>query len=199
MIHNWIWNILFIFLCWLQGLYDCANKYHTYLALHIDGIARARLWQLHWNNYSEERKMIFLRKKMTLNFEVICRHTIGFYPTVLYTDGLKFCKLIYMNALWPSDAIWRRRTWSTLICWLAAPKQYLNRCWLTIKQVLCHSFQRNSCLNIQDVNPQDVFDIITIKITATSPRGWWINCEIGGVTCTCKMFPPGSQIASEKQ
>ena len=39
-------------------------------------------------------------------------------------------------ALWPSDAIWRHRSWSTLAwamaCCLTAPSHYLNQCWLIV-------------------------------------------------------------------
>ena len=44
------------------------------------------------------------------------------------------------NSLWPSDAIWRHRSWSTLAqvmtgC-LMAPSHYLNQCWLIINEVI---------------------------------------------------------------
>ena len=48
-----------------------------------------------------------------------------------------------LNSLGPSDAIWRWRSWSTLVqlmaCCLTAPSHYLNQCWLIISQVLWHS------------------------------------------------------------
>ena len=41
-----------------------------------------------------------------------------------------------VNSLWPRDAIWRWRSWSTLFqvmaCCLTAPSHYLNQCWLII-------------------------------------------------------------------
>ena len=43
-----------------------------------------------------------------------------------------------ISSLWPSDAIWRHRTWSTLVqvmaCCLMAPTHYLNQCWLIISE-----------------------------------------------------------------
>ena len=43
------------------------------------------------------------------------------------------------NSLWPCDAIWRQRSWSTLVqvmaCCLMAPSHCLNQCWL------CQIFQ----------------------------------------------------------
>ena len=48
-----------------------------------------------------------------------------------------------INSLWPSDAIWRHRSWSTLAqvmtCCLTAPSHYLNHCWLVISKVKWHS------------------------------------------------------------
>ena len=41
-----------------------------------------------------------------------------------------------VNSLWPSDALWRHRYWSTLAqvmaCCLTAPSHYLNQCWLIV-------------------------------------------------------------------
>ena len=74
----------------------------------------------------------------------------------------------FVNPLWPSDAIWRQRSGSTLAqvmaCYLTAPSHYLNQCWLIIRKVwtviliwgqfqkpyLCHQSQK-------------------------SPRGQWVN------------------------
>ena len=40
-----------------------------------------------------------------------------------------------LNSLWPSDYIWRHRSWSTLsqviACCLTAPSHFLKQCWLT--------------------------------------------------------------------
>ena len=55
-----------------------------------------------------------------------------------------FCSgLIVFNSLWPSDAIWRQRSGSTLAqvmaCCLRAPSHYLNQYWLIISEVQRHS------------------------------------------------------------
>ena len=46
---------------------------------------------------------------------------------------------VYLNSLWPSDAIWRQGSRSTLVqvmaCCLTAPSHYLNQCWLIITKV----------------------------------------------------------------
>ena len=50
--------------------------------------------------------------------------------------------LNWFNSLWPSDAMWRHRSGSTLAqvmaCCLTAPSHYLNQCWLMISEVLWH-------------------------------------------------------------
>ena len=47
------------------------------------------------------------------------------------------------NSLGPTDAIWRWRSWSTLVqvmaCCLTAPSHYLNQCWLIVSKVMWHS------------------------------------------------------------
>ena len=48
-----------------------------------------------------------------------------------------------VNSLWPSDAIWRQGSRSTLdqvmACCLTAPSHYLNQCWLITKVSWCSS------------------------------------------------------------
>ena len=48
-----------------------------------------------------------------------------------------------VNPLWPSDAIWRQGSGSTLAqvmaCCLMVPSHYLNQCWLIISKVQWHS------------------------------------------------------------
>ena len=52
-------------------------------------------------------------------------------------------KELFLNSLWPSDAIWRHRSGSTLAqvmaCCLTAPSHYLNQCWLVIIKGQWHS------------------------------------------------------------
>ena len=47
-----------------------------------------------------------------------------------------FSSNIGINSLWPSDAIWRQKSGSTLArvmaCCLTAPRHYLNQCWLIL-------------------------------------------------------------------
>ena len=51
--------------------------------------------------------------------------------------------------------------------------------WVIITEILWHSFQRNVYLKTQDMsNPQVVFAIYTIEITATSPKGRLVKSYI---------------------
>ena len=45
---------------------------------------------------------------------------------------------VWVNSLWPGDAIWQQGSGSTLVmaCCLMTPSHYLNQCWLIIKGVL---------------------------------------------------------------
>ena len=51
----------------------------------------------------------------------------------------------------------------------------LNQYWITINKVLMHWFQGNVYLNIQDINPEVVFEIYTPEIAAVSLRGRWVE------------------------
>ena len=59
----------------------------------------------------------------------------------------------WVNTLWPSDAKWRQRSWSTLVqvmaCYLMAPSHYLNQCWLYITEVLWQSSESNFTASTQ--------------------------------------------------
>ena len=50
----------------------------------------------------------------------------------------------WINSLWPSDAIWRQESGSTLAqvmaCCLTATSHYLNQYWLIISEVQWHSY-----------------------------------------------------------
>ena len=62
-------------------------------------------------------------------------------------------KFQVFNILWPADAMWRQRCWSALLhvmaCCLKGPRHYMKQCWLTINEVLWHSFVGNIDLNIE--------------------------------------------------
>ena len=60
-----------------------------------------------------------------------------------------------INSLWPSDAIWRQRSWSTLAqvmaCCLTAPSHFLNQCWLIISEAQWHSYKGNSTRDASNI------------------------------------------------
>ena len=72
----------------------------------------------------------------------------------LYSSFLPMEK--YCISLWPSDAIGRQRTESTLAqvmaCCLTAPSHYLNQCWLIISKVLWHSSEGIIMRRSEDTN-----------------------------------------------
>ena len=87
------------------------------------------------------------------NKQLLFFHKERFHPPVSFqyweTKVLRRCKYSSMcfNSLWPSDAIWRPRSGSTLVqvmaCRVMAPSHYLNQCWLIISQGKWHSSECN--------------------------------------------------------
>ena len=73
----------------------------------------------------------------------ICQH---FQHIKVWAKWPPFCKHHYqVNSLRPSDAIWRQRSWTTLVqvmaCCLMAPSHHLNQCWLIINKALWQSIE----------------------------------------------------------
>ena len=71
--------------------------------------------------------------------------------------AISFLQCIHLtNSLGPSDAIWRWRSWSTLVqvmtCCLTAPSHYLNQCWLIISKFLWHSSEDIILRRFEDTN-----------------------------------------------
>ena len=83
------------------------------------------------------------------------------------------------NSLWPSDAIWRQKSGSTLAqvmaCCLTAPSHYLNQCWFIISKVLWHSSEDIIIGRFEDTNQWSKIENYNYKITLRSPRGQWVN------------------------
>ena len=94
--------------------------------------------------------------------------------------------------LWPSDAIWQHRTGTTLaqiMAWCLTalmPNHYLNQCWVLISGVLWHSPEIIFTASFQAIIPYNEFENYTVKITATSPRGWWSIAHIDGLAQDCR-------------
>ena len=123
--------------------------------LDIDGIGGAfmtLLWQL---KRFEARIPLFksldcplalaaagMNQRFT-RYPPVINHNLGWCNWGLNQITNIFQKILPFNSLGPSDAIWRWRSWSTLVqvmaCCLTAPSHYLNQCWLIISKVLWHS------------------------------------------------------------
>ena len=88
---------------------------------------------------------------------------------------LQFC----INSMWPSDDIWRHRTWSTLAqimaCCLTAPSHYLNQCWLIINKVQPHSSGNHFTKDTSAINHLNQFENYMFKFSFKFPRGQWVN------------------------
>ena len=84
-----------------------------------------------------------------------------------------------INSLWPSDAIGRQISLSTLVqvmaCCLTAPSHYLNQCWLIISKAQRHSSEGNFTIDTSAINHRNYLENYLSKISFKSPRGQWIN------------------------
>ena len=60
------------------------------------------------------------------------------------------------SSLQPSDAMWRQRSGLTLtrvsVCWLTAPRDYPNQCWLIMKRFLLYAPENNSTKSAHKLN-----------------------------------------------
>ena len=79
-----------------------------------------------------------------------------------------------IKSLWPSDAIWRHKSGSTLVqimaCYPTAPNHYPNQRWFLISDIPWHSPESNP----KAIGPATILytevENYTFKITVTSPR-----------------------------
>ena len=83
------------------------------------------------------------------------------------------------NSLWPSDTIWRHRTWSTLAqvmaCCLSAPGHYLNQCWLIISKIQSYSSWYHFTKDTSAINQWNQFANYLSKFPFKSPRDQWFK------------------------
>ena len=74
---------------------------------------------------------------MTTGNDLLWTSSTAHFTHIDYPVPVK--ALILFNSLWPSDAIWRQGSGSTLAqvmaCCLTAPSHYLNQCWLIISEI----------------------------------------------------------------
>ena len=88
-----------------------------------------------------------------------CRQATNHYLSQCWSRSLSpygVTRPQQVNSLWPSDAIRRQRTESTLLqlmaCCLTAQSHYLNQCWLIISKVLWHSSEGIIMRRSEDTN-----------------------------------------------
>ena len=107
--------------------------------------------------------------------------TLQFFKEVCLGHGFQHTNF-HINSLWPSDAIWPQRSWSTLAqvmaCCLMAPSHYLNQCWLTISNAQCRIFEGNFTKDTSTINqlnePENYFRKISFKFS----RGQWVMLNL---------------------
>ena len=85
----------------------------------------------------------------------------------------------WFNSLWPSDAIWRHRSRSTLAqvmaCCLTASSHYLHQYWLIISKVYWHSYEGNFARDTLAINHMNWCENYPSKISFKSPRDQWVK------------------------
>ena len=102
-------------------------------------------------------------------------------PCFHFRNISSFCMHFYVwfNSLWPSDAIWRHRTGSTLdqvmACCLTAPSHYLNQCWLIISKVHWHSSEGNFAKDTSAINHYNQLENNFFQISIKSTWDPWVN------------------------
>ena len=107
---------------------------------------------------------------------MLCTHESHLMPHVGEPCGVIYK---YLNSLWPSDAIWRYRSGSTLAqvmaCCLMAPSHYLNQCWLITSKVHWHSSEGNFAKDTSAISQWNWLENYFSKILFKSPRGQWVK------------------------
>ena len=85
----------------------------------------------------------------------------------------------WINSLWPSDAIWRQRSGSTLTqvmaCCLTAPSHYLNQCWLVISKVQWYLSEGNFTIDTSAMNHINSLENYLSKISSKISQGTMIR------------------------
>ena len=107
------------------------------------------------------------------------RTDIAWCPPILRSYLYDSLAIYANNSLWPSDAIWRQRSGSTLAqvtaCCLTAPSHYLNQRWLLIGEVLLHFYLIAISQRIPKLLYCIEFENCIFNITTTSANGQWIK------------------------
>ena len=104
---------------------------------HQSSASLAFVWEIHRWPVNFPHKWPVTRKIFPFDdvIMIILRRPQRPLESLLVED--KNSSRSHINSLWPSDAIWRHRSKSTLAhdmdCCLMAPSLYLYQCWLLIK------------------------------------------------------------------
>ena len=65
-----------------------------------------------------------------------------------------------------------------MACCPMAPSYYLNQWWYLISKIFWHSFESNFTVSLQATILYNEFENHTFRVTATSPRGQWVNTRL---------------------
>ena len=99
-----------------------------------------------------------------------------------------------INSFWPSDTIWRHRSWSTLAqvmaCCLTAPSHYLNQCWLIVKSSDIHIraiSQEMSQLSVTTTRLKITYIKFHSNFPGTNEIIYRLTCNAHIINCTVVM------------
>ena len=124
-----VWNFFADFVCRFSDLFFCGQIFYVRNGWSI-WHASIRCWA----NYVDS------------TFDLIMILSLDLQGQILKKLSPKW-EVRLINSLWPSDAIWRKGSRSTLVqvmaCCLTAPSHYLNQCWLIISKIQLQSSDGN--------------------------------------------------------
>ena len=147
---------------WGNGMVP--NRHHAITSTNVDqvitvptGTQISEIWI---------KLQIFSLKKVSLRYHL--------------QKSYHFAQLsICVNLRAPTEAIWQHRSRSTMAqvmdCCQAAPSHYLNQFWLLIINFLWHPHESNFMASTQATILYNDFENCIFRISATSPRGKWVN------------------------
>ena len=160
-------------------LFHNSNLWHTRKTISNFSSNILRLRQNGCHFRDDNFKSIFLNENLCIFIQIslkyvpkgaIDKHSIGSHNGLAPSHYMYqwrsslLMRLIHIcatpsqrvNPLWPSEAIRRQGTESTLAqvmaCCLMAPSHYLNQCWLIINKVLWHSSEGIIMRRSEDTN-----------------------------------------------
>ena len=114
---------------------------------------------------------------MVISIDMSVKHYIWlpWYEMLANWETAKDCYISAITEInsWPSDAIWRHSSGSTLSqvldCSLTAPSHYLNQYWLIISKVHWHSSEGNFAKDTSATNHYDKLEISFLKFLWNLP------------------------------